>query len=115
MTSHSSGSGRIDYEMIDRPERVCDMCSLGFIPAIDEPVCSECVRKLFGSKAAHQTNHAGAKTEFANHYRHDDCPVEPGIKWDDEWTAACDDECPACGCAISPYRSEVTETAKEVP
>jgi hypothetical protein len=30
-------------------------------------------------------------------YRHDDCPVTPGIEWEDEWECACDGECPACG------------------
>lgn len=49
MTSHSSGSGRIDYYLIERPERVCEMCKEPFLPVIDEPVCGECVRKLFES------------------------------------------------------------------
>lgn len=43
---------------------------------------------------------------FLNHYRHQDCPVQPSVEWDDEWSCGCDDECPACGAAISPYDSE---------
>lgn len=34
------------------------------------------------------------------YYRHVDCPVRPGIEWDDLWTCACDSECPACGADI---------------
>lgn len=45
--------------------------------------------------------------EYTNFYRHLDCPVNPGIEWEDIWTAACDDECPACGADVSPYKSEI--------
>lgn len=41
--------------------------------------------------------------EFINYY---ECP-ECGHKWEDTWTAMCDDDCPNCGCRhISPYESE---------
>lgn len=40
---------------------------------------------------------------FLNHYKCPDC----GYAWDDEWTATCDDDCPACGARhISPESSE---------
>jgi hypothetical protein len=29
-----------------------------------------------------------------------------GAEWVDEWSCQCDDECPACGAPIEPYRSE---------
>lgn len=45
--------------------------------------------------------------EYTNYYRHPDCPVNPAIEWEDMWTAMCDDECPACGAAVSPYKSEI--------
>jgi hypothetical protein len=47
------------------------------------------------------------ETEYANYYRHVDCPVNTAIEWEGIWTATCDDECPACGAAISPYKSKV--------
>jgi hypothetical protein len=50
---------------------------------------------------------------FLNHYCHDDCPVEPGIEWDDEWDCMCNDRCPACNAEIEPYESE--DITKEVP
>jgi hypothetical protein len=34
------------------------------------------------------------------HYRHNDCPVEPGVAWDEEngpEYGACNSECPSCG------------------
>lgn len=41
--------------------------------------------------------------EFLNYYR---CP-QCGFKWEDVWTATCDDDCSNCGCRhISPYKSE---------
>ena len=40
---------------------------------------------------------------FRNFYRH--C----GEEWDDCWDSTCDDECPVCGKAISPYKSEDLE------
>lgn len=44
---------------------------------------------------------------FTNHYRHDDCPVKPGVRWTDEWDCMCNDACPECGTKdIEPYRSE---------
>lgn len=40
---------------------------------------------------------------FLNHYT---CP-ECGCDWTDEWSAMCDDDCPACGCRhIEPHDSE---------
>lgn len=42
-------------------------------------------------------------TQFLNHY------VCPGCReeWADEWSAACDDDCPSCGKRhISPVESE---------
>ena len=41
-----------------------------------------------------------------NHYVCSDC----GEAWDDEWSCACDDDCPACGATMSPEDSDdVTE------
>lgn len=37
-----------------------------------------------------------------NHYHCDDC----GVSWSDEWSCACDDECPECGKAYTPEESE---------
>ena len=33
---------------------------------------------------------------FRIYYQHRDCPVNPGVKWEDEWSCACNGECPAC-------------------
>jgi hypothetical protein len=38
---------------------------------------------------------------FANHYVCEDC----GCHWTDEWSCACDDECPECGSDMSPVDS----------
>ena len=38
-----------------------------------------------------------AEVRYRILYRHDDCPVQPGIEWDDIWDCACNGECPACG------------------
>lgn len=38
---------------------------------------------------------------FANHYHCRDCDMS----WNDEWSCACDDECPNCGVSISPIES----------
>jgi hypothetical protein len=46
---------------------------------------------------------------FLNQYRHADCPVQPGIEWDDEWSCACNDKCPACNAEIEPYESQELE------
>lgn len=43
---------------------------------------------------------------YLNHYRHEDCPVQPGVEWDDEWDCMCNDHCPACDAEIEPYESE---------
>jgi hypothetical protein len=45
---------------------------------------------------------------YLNYYRHNSCDVE----WEDEHSCQCDDECPVCGAAISPYRSENIETGE---
>ena len=43
---------------------------------------------------------------FINYYR---CP-QCGETWCDEWSATCDDDCPACGTRhISPYKSDDAE------
>lgn len=34
-----------------------------------------------------------------------ECPC--GTTWDDDWSCACDDECPACQTTISPSQSRV--------
>jgi predicted nucleic acid-binding Zn-ribbon protein len=40
---------------------------------------------------------------FINYYRCPDC----GETWCDEWSAQCDDDCPACGARhITPYKSD---------
>lgn len=39
---------------------------------------------------------------YRNFYRCTDC----GEQWDDEWDSMCDDECPSCQRAFTPYRSE---------
>jgi hypothetical protein len=31
---------------------------------------------------------------------------ECGEAWSDEWSCGCDDDCPACGAACSPYECE---------
>ena len=45
------------------------------------------------------TDTDGEPCRFTNHYRCDDCNVE----WSDQWSCACDDECPECGADISPH------------
>ena len=47
------------------------------------------------------------ETEYINYYHHLDCPINPEIEWESNWTAMCDDECPECGADTSPYKSEV--------
>ena len=37
---------------------------------------------------------------FIKYYRHEGC----GTAWTDEWSCACDDECPTCGAEIEAYR-----------
>ena len=40
---------------------------------------------------------------FLNHYTCDRC----GYEWQDEWSCACDDDCPSCGARhMSPHESE---------
>jgi hypothetical protein len=36
---------------------------------------------------------------FVKYYRHDDCR----IIWTDEWSCACNDDCPKCGAEVEPY------------
>lgn len=38
---------------------------------------------------------------WRNYYKCPSCKT----KWNDEWDSQCDDECPDCGVAISPYKS----------
>jgi hypothetical protein len=40
---------------------------------------------------------------YTNYYRCEDC----GVEWIDEWSCACDDECPECGKDFSPFDYEV--------
>lgn len=47
-----------------------------------------------------------AVQKWRNHYRHRDCPVEPGVEWEDVWSCQCNDHCPACDREIEPYDSE---------
>lgn len=39
-------------------------------------------------------------------YCHEDCPVQPGVAWEGEWSCACNDDCPACGREIEPVSWE---------
>jgi hypothetical protein len=43
---------------------------------------------------------------YLNHYRHTDCPVQPGVEWDDTHSCMCNDRCPACDAEIEPYDSD---------
>jgi len=43
-------------------------------------------------------------SRFHNFYNH--C----GEEWENFWDSGCDDECPVCGCDISPYESIDTQT-----
>lgn len=47
---------------------------------------------------------------FHNFY---ECPC--GHKWDDHWSSACDDKCPACGKEIMPCDSEIEPYVIELP
>lgn len=44
----------------------------------------------------------GQPCSYLNYYRCDDCDVE----WTDQWSCACDDECPSCGSDYSPYDTD---------
>ncbi len=44
----------------------------------------------------------GIERRFINCYHCEACDVE----WTDEWSCACDDECPECGRDFSPYDSD---------
>ena len=44
-------------------------------------------------------------TVLLNHYH---C-VECNTSWTDEWSCACDDDCPVCGRDIEPHHSEELE------
>lgn len=48
---------------------------------------------------------------FRNHYQCARC----GRKWEDEWSATCDDDCPHCGARhMSPYDSDdLTEVIEQ--
>jgi transcription initiation factor IIE alpha subunit len=37
-----------------------------------------------------------------NHYHCEECD----ISWSDDWTCACDDDCPRCGCSYTPHQTE---------
>lgn len=54
---------------------------------------------------------AKEETGYCNYYEHNDCPVQPGVKWNGQWSCMCSDECPACGAKdIEPVRSELDGT-----
>lgn len=61
--------------------------------------------------ASHVEAGADAENEgkYLNHYRHADCPKQPGITWTDTWSCMCNDHCPACGAEIEPEHSEDLE------
>ena len=46
------------------------------------------------------------KQMYVNYYCHEDCPVQPGVKWEDTHDSMCNDRCPACNAEIEPYDSE---------
>lgn len=48
-------------------------------------------------------------------YRHDDCPVQPGVEWEDTWSCACNDDCPACGREIEPVDWEQIGEVDDLP
>ncbi len=39
---------------------------------------------------------------YLNHYHCEACDVA----WQDEWSCACNDRCPACNAEIEPHQSE---------
>ncbi len=41
-------------------------------------------------------------TWYINFYKCDGC----GCVWDDAWSCMCEDECPVCHLAFSPYKSD---------
>ncbi len=75
--------------------------------ATDEPapVLTELgIREARAVLAERETYNA---RRFVNHYR---CP-ECGEEWQDEWSCACNDECPGCGLKdIEPRESVETQT-----
>lgn len=50
-----------------------------------------------------------SERRFHMFYQHDDCPVQPRIWWEQEWSCACNDKCPACNREIEPYYYEDAE------
>lgn len=44
----------------------------------------------------------GEPCRLINHYHCDDC----GEEWEDQWSCACNDECPTCGHEIEPHESQ---------
>lgn len=44
----------------------------------------------------------GLPLAFHNTYSCDEC----GVEWEDEWSCEVDDDCPCCGSAITPSRSD---------
>lgn len=48
------------------------------------------------------TTHDGEPCRFINHYECSEC----GTAWSDQWSCACNDECPQCGAGdIEPHES----------
>jgi hypothetical protein len=67
---------------------------------VDDPDETELIDSTIGSDLPEGGRFIGVM--FTNHYA---CSC--GASWDDEWTCACDDECPGCGADISPEDSTV--------
>lgn len=55
------------------------------------------------------TDSDGAPCYFVNHYRCEPC----GEEWEDQWSCACNDECPSCGKEIEPHDSDYLGPAEE--
>lgn len=54
------------------------------------------------------------KRGFLIHYCHENCPVSPGVEWQDVWDCTCNGQCPACGTKdIEPTRWEDVEEESE--
>ncbi|TXG96149.1 MAG: hypothetical protein E6R08_10275 [Nevskiaceae bacterium] len=50
------------------------------------------------------SNDTPGRVAVLNEYHCTHC----GHEWEDEWTCACDDECPNCGAVMTPLDSEET-------
>ena len=63
---------------------------------------SEKQNELLKVRLAAEIAKSEGKNWFRNYY---DC-ARCNYQWIDEWSAKCDDRCPVCNTAISPYNSE---------